>query len=214
MTTGIQDLPAQDLDLGGYDPQTHEDAKGGNYTLPPAGTYSPVFLEKFEFRTRKDGTRFNPPMLAVDLTLDVNGVRRTQRFIDIRYQAFKNRKANTFADFTRAFDKTRSWQTEAELVEVLTDAIRAKTPAKLRLDWEAFDTAYKNAQLADLDLRRTLLSEDDYRAAKNLIYNTATIRGMRKFPLQGDQTYAEEIVGPSGETLKARVIIDRCFPSA
>ena len=193
----------------GYNPDTHEDAKG--FEMIPEGDYTARLLA-WKWRTTKDGVPFNPRVVSLDLEVETPSGPRKARFLDIRYFEYKNRKASSFGDMIKAIDPLTPRTSIADIEEMLTTAVTTAIPFRVRLQHEAEDRDGRQTALAALESRQQFMDPEAYRTEKNAIYNTYRARGRRKFPQTPSGQEAEK--WPSGTPVEAKLAIDRFYPKA
>ena len=115
-------------------------------------------------------------------------------------------KASMLGDFLRGIDASREWSGLEGAAQILNYAVDSKTPIKIKMVWEAYDRAGFE-QLGGLRLERKSPEEKALR-------KQCTTKGMRLFPQLPDGSFRASTPGKvSGESLEARLSIDRVYPA-
>lgn len=115
-------------------------------------------------------------------------------------------KVSMLGDYLRGIDADREWSGLDGAKAILDYAIDNRAPIRIKLIWEAFDRGGFE-QLGGLRLQRKSPEEKALR-------KQCTIKGMRLFPQLPDGSYRTSTVSSlTGETLEARLSIDRVYPS-
>jgi len=121
-----------------------------------------------------------------------------------------NRKGSIPAvDLLRGFDDTLTFGSAAELVTLLAEQIQNGKLITVRTSWIAKDSeAIKEAiEAAGGDLAD--MEEDE----RKELFKATIFRGQKRFP-KVNGFFVPEVTGPSGDTLSARVSLQRIFPSS
>jgi hypothetical protein len=121
-----------------------------------------------------------------------------------------NRKGSIPAvDLLRGFDDTLTFASAQELVSLLAEQITNGNTLVARTSWIAKDSeAIKEAiEAAGGDLND--MDEDE----RKELFKTTIFRGQKRFP-KVNGFFVPEVIGPSGDTLTARVNLQRIFPSS
>lgn len=124
--------------------------------------------------------------------------------------------ASELADLLASFDATRPWQgvagegngTYPTGLALLKEFMETGAIARGRGLWKAFDMAYRDAAFAAAGGEQNLSREEIGK-----IMQKASIKGMKRFPQNSKGGYIPEVLGPSGDKLRAKFAISRFYPS-
>lgn len=184
-------------------------------TLPPEGWYTFALLD-WELPTNDDGEVVTNRVVinSVEIlegppeaTNFVN--RRVYRFNPIWTKPYKNRAGlmtSGIAQFCMGIDDTVQITTLRDAATLLEKAKDQHLPIRAQLIWEGFDRTYYNEQNGrDLEKGSKELAE---------LRNACSVKYMRNYPTLPDGTPVPEATGPTGNTIEARLTIDRVVPSS
>jgi hypothetical protein len=113
------------------------------------------------------------------------------------------------ADLLRGFDDSLTFTGGKELISLLTEQISNGGSFTVATDWTAKDT---EAIKEFIDENGGDLNSVD-KDVKRDFFKKTIFRGQGKFP-KVNGVPVPEVVGPSGETLQARVSLSRIYPSS
>lgn len=115
-------------------------------------------------------------------------------------------KVSMLGDFLRGIDADREWSGIDGAKELLDYAIDNRSPIRIKVVWEAYDRGGFE-QLGGLRLAH---KSPEQKAVRK----QCTTKGMKNFPQLPDGSYRSSVVSAlTGETLEARLSIDRVYPS-
>jgi len=122
-----------------------------------------------------------------------------------------NRKGSVpLVDLLRGFDDTLTFNTGKEALQLLVEQIAQGNTFIAGTNWIA-----KDSEAIKAFIEENGGNLDDVDATeKQKFFNSAIIRGQKRFPKDGNGGYVPEVDGPSGETLQARVSLTRIYPSS
>jgi hypothetical protein len=177
------------------------------FAPPPDGTYTLRLLDvdldvdqNGEVKGQKDGEKFYPTVIikSVEIADGELAGRKVFPFARVytkpfmRKTAAGEKPASSIADMVRAFDAQANFRGVKEALTLLKQYQEQGTPFKARLRWEAYDSQHAKALQAQ-GLDRKACSK------------ACSIKGMKHFAPDGKGGYLPEVIGPSGETLEARL---------
>ena len=203
-----QDLDSLNADINVSKPGEYVDNAGPG--LLPEGFYT-LELKGYEVVTDPNTGEFKKAINMTELKVvsPVEFEGRTVRNLRIFTTTFKRNGADVsmLGDFLRGIDDSAEWNGLQGACEVLQKAIDRNTPIRVKLAWEAFDwQGYRDEGGQNL----TKKSPEEKELRKR-----ATIKRMENFPQNPDGSRRATVVGPlSGETLDARLVVDRVIISS
>jgi hypothetical protein len=180
------------------------------FTLIPEGNYK-FKINKYSVDRDKDGFIRNPkaPTFVLEEIEIVEGelTGRKAFFLRVRSNSYERQpgvKASELGDLMRAIDQTFDWENRITLAEEqIAKASQQGVAIKARLRWSAFDSAHWNGNDgSQLD-----------KAEQKALGKECRLSGMKNFPKDSKGNAVPEWVGPSGETISARVEVAQYYPS-
>lgn len=122
-----------------------------------------------------------------------------------------NRKGSVpLVDLLRGFDDKLTFASGKEAIQLLVEQIAEGNTFIASTNWIAKDS---EAIKSYLDENGGNLDDVDAKD-KQTFFNSAIIRGQKRFPKDGNGGFIPEIEGPSGDVLQARVSLTRIYPSS
>jgi len=208
MTSEVMNL--QDDIFEGEVAGVEEYADQTGFTLIPEGNYK-IKINKYSVDRDKDGMIRNPkaPTFVLEEIEVVEGdlAGRKAFFIRVRSNSYERQpgvKASELGDLMRAIDSTFDWENRITLAdEQIAKAVAQGIVFKARLRWSAFDSAHWNSNDG------SQLDKPEQKA----LGKECRLSGMKNFPKDSKGIAVPEWVGPSGETIAARIEIAQYYPS-
>ena len=179
------------------------------FTLLPEGTYY-FKINKYSIDRDQQGFIRNPkaPTFVLEEIEVVNGdlAGRKAFFLRVRSNSYERQpgvRASELGDLMRAIDPLFDWENRVTLAdEQIARAVAQGTAIKARLRWSAFDSAHWNANDG------SQLDKPEQKA----LGKECRLSGMKNFPKDSKGNAVPEWVGPSGETVAARLEAAQYFP--
>lgn len=178
----------------------------GNYLFKPG---------KWDFRKTKSGelvlyrdNQGNPKypvigLATVDIVDPIDNARTVAVFADIASNPFERngQMSSGAADLMRSMNAEATARNTSEVLSQVTEGLAAGQEFRARLDYTAYDKAYADQLLAEID--------PNDRKAKNEAYRKAQIRGYKKIQQANVRAGKGELgiykwVGPSGAVVDVR----------
>lgn len=131
-----------------------------------------------------------------------------QKYSTRPIQGGKRKGAVPAVDLLRGFDDQLTFKGTKELLTLIAEKSTNGGSFIASTNWLAKDSEYIKEQL---DANGGFENMDDEDRKK--LFNTAIFRGQKKFPLKNG-VRVPEVVGPSGDTLAARVSLTRIYPAS
>lgn len=205
MTT-LNDLQNLNINVEVAAPEEYVD--GNMPSLVPEGRYDLVITD---WDVSRDYETKQPDGKAFILQTQVVGGEhdgKTVRNLRVWTSQFERNgvKVSGLGDLIRAIDDTARFTTFQDAAAVIQKAADQKTPIQVSLKWEAFDVEYFNAKGGQSLVRKS--------PEEKALRKEATVKGMTNFRQAADGSYLPEVVGPSGNTLEARIVINSYTPSS
>lgn len=205
MTT-VRDLDTLHMDIEVASPTEYVDG-----TLPmlvPEGPYDLLITEWDISRNRETK---EPDGKAFILQTEITGGEydgRAVRNLRIWTTTFQRNGVTVsgLGDLVRAIDDTAHFRNLSEAANILQEAQDKRLPFRVKLVWEAYDSDFYREKGGDNLVRKS--------PEEKALRSMSTIKGMTKFRQAPDGTFIPEVEGPSGNTLEARLTIDRYIPSS
>lgn len=177
--------------------------------LLPEGIYT-LKLARWAWETDRESKQ--PNFRKLNLTLEVVGGDQdgkkarnlavwTTPWTDPR----TGKKRSGLGDLINAIDATREWHGVEGASSILNEALDKGTEFRAKLVWEAYDDDYFTEH-GGRDM--TPKSPE-----QKLLRKASTIKGMRFFPRSDDGHYEQEIEGPSGAKLEAKLTVGSFYTS-
>lgn len=226
--TAALDLPIiNDLqDEVAINPETYQDQMS---PAPPAANNYRFRVKKLAVRKDKDGNVIMKdgkyPTFVIEQLEIVEAAnqelvgRVLYPYADISTKPFQrtpNAPPSTKAgDLLRAFDDQRAVQGLTELTDALREFVDQGATFQGRLDWIANDSAGAKEALEAAGITGTfaeMTSEEQTQA--NQIYKAHKLRGMKKFPSNGNGGFVPVWTSPSGNTVEAKPDLTRFYKSS
>lgn len=192
---------------------------------PPPGNYS-MKVNKFGIKKDKAGnvvlwkdSSGNPtyPVLqlqSMEITDPIDNARRFVPFQDISTAPFDRdgQRASRLGDMLRSLNTEATARNTGEILRQVSDLLAAGMEFKGRLDYEAYDSAFANAQFEARGGKENLTKQE-----QNEIYTKAKIRGARNIRKANAQAGQPTLpphkwVGPSGNVVVARPVVTAFYP--
>lgn len=200
------DLANLTVDIDVASPSDYVDNAGPG--LLPEGTYTMNLVEYVEGRDPATGEFRNHINMRKLRVADGDFMGRYANDLRVWTTPFLRNgiKVSMLGDFLRGIDADREWSGLEGAKEILNYAIDNQSPIRIKLIWEAFDRGGFE-QLGGLRLQRKSPEEKALR-------KQCTVKGMRLFPQLPDGSYRTSTISNiTGESLEARLSIDRVYPS-
>ena len=202
----LQDLNDITADITVASPDEYVDSSFG---LLPEGVYD-FILKSWEVGKNRDGQFNNMIRIEEAEALDpqTHEVKGTARQIAIFTTTYERRGVvvSGLGDLIRGIDATRSWKTMADAGAILNEAVDRKLPIRVKVIWEAYDRAFFEREGGPLLTNKSAEQKD--------LRKRSTTRGMQNFRALPDGSFSPETTGPSGQSVEARLVIDRVVPSS
>jgi hypothetical protein len=131
-----------------------------------------------------------------------------QKYTTRPYQSGKRVGAVPAVDLLRGFDDSLTFKGTNELLGLLKELASSGKAFTASTGWLAKDSEYIKEAI-DAAGGFENLSEEE----RKELFDKAFFRGQRKFP-KVNGFFVPEVVGPSGETLTAKVNLTRIYPSS
>lgn len=131
-----------------------------------------------------------------------------QKYSTRPIQGGKRKGAVPAVDLLRGFDDQLTFKGTRELLTLIAEKATNGGSFVASTNWLAKDGEYIKEQL---DANGGFEQMDPEERQK--MFNAAIFRGQKKFPLKNGVRLSE-VVGPSGDTLPARVSLTRIFPAS
>ncbi len=203
------DIVLNDDDFGGSvaDPEQYPDTE--EFTLLPDGTYNLKLLDAkvdVDPDTGEVRNRKFPKFIATIKVLggDFDGRQAFYVPIATTIRERDGLKTSQLGDLIHAIDPTfHMGGSITRAQKFLQQAVSDGLPFRAKTAWFAFDMDYFNEMGGP-----TLPNGSD--ELKDL-RKTCAVRGMKRFPINGNGKRDSEITGPSGATLRAKVTLDRIY---
>lgn len=113
-------------------------------------------------------------------------------------------------DLLRGFDDTLTYSSGKEVLTLLAEQIESGKTFVASTNWLAKDGAYIGEAIEAAGGDLSSMSEEERRE----LFAKAIFRGQKAFPKAPNGQYLSEVVGPSGDTLEARVDLTRVYPAS
>lgn len=215
---GLADLQVTDDLNVAMDPETYKDAPTNVVPQPGAYTFRVLAAKA---RTDRDGNQVladgkYPTIVLEQLEIvePEGDARKFNPFIDVRTKPVKRLDgfSTDLADIIRAFDQNRGFSGLMEGLSILSELSQDST-FRAQIGWSAYDSTYAKAELAAAGLEGVKFADmtADQREVANRIYKAAR-KTTKDFPVSNGKRIPVT-TGLSGETLEARVTIQRYIPS-
>jgi len=183
-----------------------EYADGGAPNLLPEGTYD-LYIKSVEPIMDRDDKElfkgFNVQAEVAEGELVGRGTGRLSIWASV-YER-NGIPVSQLGDFIRAIDSTANWTSPADAGRIIQMAIDRKMIVRVKLGWEAFDSAYYEERGG-----KALRNKSP---EQKLLRKECTVKGMTKFPKNPDGSYRGEIEGENGDILEARLSINNFISS-
>jgi hypothetical protein len=201
------DLQNLHVDIDVASPADYVDNAGPG--LLPEGTYN-FYLKEYEVGLDPVTGEFRNYINMRRLVV-ADGPHENRWANDLRVWTAKFQRngivVSMLGDFLRGIDDQETWSGIDGATALLNRAIDQNIPIRLTVKWEAYDRAGFE-QNGGLRLQPKSPEQKQLR-------KEATVKGMKNFPQLPDGTYRPSTSGPlSGETVEARLSIDRVYPSS
>jgi hypothetical protein len=210
MTSDVMNLQDDIFEGVVASPDDYQDQAG--FSLLPEGRYN-LKVNAYGVDRDQEGAIRNPaaPTFILNEIEVVDGdlAGRKAFFIRVRSNSYERPagsgvRASELGDLMRALDRTYDWQNRVTLAdEMLARAVQTGMVFKARLRWSAFDSAHWNNEGG------SDLPKDE----QKVLGKACRLDGMKKFPTDSKGNYLPQWVGPSGETVDARIAVAQYFPS-
>lgn len=212
----IADLPVVD-DLN-VPVSAEEYVDQANPAPPKPGNYRLVVV-KAAPRVNKEGKLVladdKYPTIVIEqakIVEPVENERAFGAFTDVRTKPFERKNASGGAvpasdlqDLLRGFDETTNFEGFEHMKQLLQQHLDQNTPLLAQLAWTGYDKDYVEGEFAKAGGKDNVSKE-----VANAIYAKAR-KSTKDFIVNG--VLQQSIVGPSGNTVEAKVKISRFFPS-
>ena len=204
--TSLNDLQNLNINIEVAAPEEYVD--GNMPSLIPDGRYDLVITDwdvSRDYETKQpDGKAFILQCVVSGGEMDGKPVRNLR--VWTATFARNGVTVSGLGDLVRAIDDTARFTTLHEAAAIIQRAQDQKTPFQVTTKWEAFDSDYYTA----LGGPSMTNKSPEQKAARK----QATIKGMTNFRQAGDGSYLPEVIGPSGSTIEAKVVINSYTPSS
>lgn len=220
MSIGITDLPVvDDLDVP---VSADEYVDQANPAPVKPGVYR-LQVVKAQPRTNKDGSVLlvgeKYPVIVLEQVKIVEpqeSERQFGLFQDVRTKPGKRKNAtggdvavSDLQDLLRSYAVT-GFEGFKHMTDLLQEYIAGNATFVAEIGWSGYDSAYVDAQFATLGITDKAQRATVAKEVQNGIYNKARLR-TKDFVINGVRQ--QSVVGPSGETINAKAVINRYYPA-
>lgn len=209
-------------EIGDFDDIKLDDAAAYQDQTGPApiapGNYAFAVVEAGRKRTQEDepiDDNGYPQVVLNKLVViepeDVKGyeIYPFQAFSLRPIQGGKRRGAVPAVDLLRALDDNLTFTSGKEVLALLAEKFEAGAQFRAATNWLAKDAEFIRSFIDENGGDLDDVDEEERRK----MFKQAIIRGQKRFP-KVNGFYVPEIVGPSGDTLQARVTLTRLYPAS
>lgn len=113
-------------------------------------------------------------------------------------------------DLLRGFDDTLTYSSGKEVLQLLAEQIESGKTFVASTNWTAKDSQFIKDAIEEAGGDLDGMGEEE----KRELFKKAIFRGQKAFPKTPNGGYLPEVVGPSGDTLEARIDLTRIYPAS
>jgi hypothetical protein len=202
--TSLSDLENLNIDVEVAPPAEYIDS---NNTIIPEGMYD-LAITGWEASTNRETKQPDGKAFILNVRVvggDQDG--RTAKNLRVWTATYQRNGVTVsgLGDLIRAIDDSAEWKTLADAATILQRATDQGQTFRAKLKWEAFDLDWYRDQGGDALTPKSPEQKD--------LRKRASVLGMSNFRQAPDGTFLPEATGPSGNTLEARLSLDRYVPS-